>query len=47
MKPRLVWEISSTDAWEEKVRVSYLLSNIDRLITYKALADKEETDGRF
>jgi hypothetical protein len=39
----LVWEISSTQASEEKVRVSYLLSNIDRLITYKALADKEET----
>lgn len=43
----LVWEISSTDAWEEKVRVSYLLSNIDRLITYKALADKEETTVDF
>ena len=39
----LVWEISSADAWEEKVRVSYLLSNIDRLITYKSIADKEET----
>lgn len=39
----LVWEISSASAWEEKVRISYLLSNIDRLIEYKALADKEET----
>ena len=39
----LVWEISSAEAWEEKVRISYLLSNIDRLITYKAVADKEET----
>ena len=39
----LVWEISSAGAWEEKVRISYLLSNIDRLIEYKALADKEET----
>ncbi len=39
----LVWEISSADAWEEKVRISYLLSNIDRLITYKGVADKEET----
>ena len=39
----LVWEIASTGAWEEKVRISYLLSNIDRLITYKGVADKEET----
>ncbi len=43
----LVWEISSAGAWEEKVRVSYLLSNIDRLITYKALADKQETEVDF
>ncbi|MGA1870141.1 MAG: hypothetical protein ACMUJM_16515 [bacterium] len=39
----LVWEISSAGAWEETVRISYLLSNIDRLITYKAIADKEES----
>jgi len=39
----LVWEIASEKAWEEKVRISYLLSNIDRLITYKAVADKPET----
>ena len=39
----LVWEISSRDAGEEKVRISYLLSNIDKLITYKAVADKAET----
>ena len=39
----LVWEISSGEAWEETVRISYLLSNIDRLITYKALANKAET----
>ena len=38
----LVWEISSADAWEETVRVSYLLSNIDRLITYREVADKDE-----
>jgi hypothetical protein len=38
----LVWEISSAGAWEEKVRVTYLLANIDRLITYKAIADKQE-----
>ncbi len=40
----LVWEISSKGAWEETVRVSYLLSNIDRLITYKAIANKAETE---
>ena len=39
----LWWEINSAEAVEEKVRISYLLGNIDRLITYKAVADKEET----
>jgi len=38
----LVWEISSAGAWEEKVRVSYLLAHIDRLVAYKAVADKNE-----
>ncbi len=38
----LVWEIASEEAWEEKVRVSYLLKNIDSLITYRALAAKDE-----
>ena len=40
----LVWEISSKEAGEETVRISYLLSNIDRLITYKAVANKAETE---
>lgn len=39
----LVWEIYSNEAREELVRISYLLYNIDRLITYQALANKEET----
>jgi len=39
----LVWEISSGGDYAETVRISYLLSNIDRLITYKAIADKAET----
>jgi hypothetical protein len=39
----LVWQIFSEDAYEEKVRISYLLRNIDRLVTYKGVADKEET----
>ena len=40
----LVWEISTKGAVEERVRISYLLSNIDKLITYKAVADKGETN---
>jgi hypothetical protein len=39
----LVWEIACDSDYAETVRISYLLSNIDRLITYKAIADKEET----
>jgi hypothetical protein len=39
----LVWEIAGEDSYAETVRISYLLYNIDRLITYKAIADKEET----
>jgi len=39
----LVWEISSSGDYAEPVRISYLLSNIDRLITYKAVANKPET----
>ena len=39
----LVWEIASDSDYAEKVRISYLLRNIDRLITYKAVADKDET----
>jgi hypothetical protein len=39
----LVWEISSGGDYAETVRISYLLSNIDRLITYTAIADKAET----
>jgi hypothetical protein len=39
----LVWEINSKAPLEVTVRISYLLSFIDRLITYKGIADKEET----
>ncbi len=38
----LVWKISSNGAWEEKVRISYLLSYIDRLVKYKGVAAKDE-----
>jgi len=40
----LVWQIYSPQPYEEKIRISYLLKNIDRLITYKAIANKEETN---
>ncbi len=39
----LVWEINSTGALEEPVRISYLLGNIDRLITYHGVAAKDES----
>ena len=39
----LVWNIYSDGAWEETVRISYLLTGIDRLIDYKALATKDES----
>lgn len=40
----LVWEIASEGDYAERVRISYLLRNIDRLITYKAVADEQETE---
>jgi len=43
----LVWEIASQGDYVENVRISYLLSKFDRLITYKAVADKEETGVDF
>jgi hypothetical protein len=39
----LTWNIYSDGAWEENVRISYLLTGIDRLIEYKALATKDES----
>jgi len=39
----LVWEIACDKNYAETVRISYLLRNIDRLITYKAIANKAET----
>ncbi|RLF58555.1 MAG: hypothetical protein DRN37_04885 [Thermoplasmata archaeon] len=40
----LVWDIHSEEATEVTVRISYLLSNIDRIITYKGVSDKEERE---
>jgi hypothetical protein len=38
----LLWRLHSDGAWEEKVRISYLVHFIDRLITYKGVASKDE-----
>ncbi len=39
----LTWRISSEGAWETRVRISYLLSGIDRLMAYKTVANKKES----
>jgi hypothetical protein len=38
----LVWEIFSPENRQEKIRISYLLSNIDRVITYEAKTNLHE-----
>jgi hypothetical protein len=38
----LIWEIYSPEGGEEKIRISYLLSNIDCIYTYKIVVDKNE-----
>lgn len=39
----LVWDIYSPRAQQEKIRISYLLANIDRLVSYEAITDKNES----
>ncbi len=39
----LVWEVFSTRACAAKVRVSYLIQNLTRTFSYRALADPNET----
>ena len=39
----LVWEVASPDAREERVRISYLISGLNREVVYKAVADGNET----
>jgi hypothetical protein len=39
----LVWEVYAREACALKVRVSYLISNLDRGFAYRALANKDET----
>jgi hypothetical protein len=38
----LVWEVSSPSAQEERVRISYLLSGLNRDIVYRAVAEADE-----
>ena len=39
----LIWDIYSPIAQQEKIRISYLLANIDRLVSYEAITDKDES----
>jgi hypothetical protein len=38
----LVWEVNSPSAQEEKLRISYLISGLERDIVYKAVAEPDE-----
>lgn len=38
----LIWEISSPASQEERVRISYLLSGLNREVVYKAVAEPDE-----
>lgn len=40
----LVWEVYAAEACAAKVRVSYLVSNLNRSFSYRALANKDETE---
>lgn len=42
----LVWEVYSEKAREERVRIYYLLSGLLRTMSYRAVADKDETAAR-
>lgn len=39
----LVWDVYAAESCAVKVRVSYLISNLDRTFSYKALTDRQET----
>ena len=40
----LVWEVYAAEAGAVKVRVSYLIGNLTRIFSYRALANKDETE---
>jgi hypothetical protein len=39
----LVWQLSAPQAFNARTRISYLLQNIDRLVTYKGVAEQDES----
>lgn len=39
----LVWQLYTPNACTARCRISYLLSNIDRLVTYEGVAEKDES----
>lgn len=39
----LVWQLFTPNAVTARCRISYLLSNIDRLVTYEGVAEKDES----
>ncbi len=39
----LVWTLRATRAGEVRTRITYLLAALDRLVTYQAVADREES----
>jgi hypothetical protein len=41
----LVWEVASSDAIEEEVSISYLLTGIDKLTDYTLTVNKDENEG--
>ncbi len=43
----LVWRIHAGGSWQERVRISYLLADVDRLFTYKALVARDEATLRL
>ncbi|ALG68662.1 hypothetical protein [Beggiatoa leptomitoformis] len=42
-EPALMWEIASPVGQQVRVRINYLLNYIDRLVTYQAVVNKDET----
>jgi hypothetical protein len=39
----LVWQLTAKEACNARVRITYLLSNIDRLVTYTGTAEQDES----
>lgn len=40
----LVWDVHSPAAMDARVRILYLLDGIDQIVTYTAIADRDETE---